>query len=578
MIVSLRIENFAIIDQLLIELRSGFSVFSGETGAGKSILITALNLLLGERAYTDYIRSGEESATVEGVFKVAENSPALRHLKDRGIDLLDDGEIWIKRKIYQAEKSNRCYINHQPCPLSLLAEVGRWLVDIHGQHEHQLILSSERQIDILDAFGNLKELRARFAALYRQYEERGKQLLSLLRTKQLNQQEMELLRFQMQEIDQANLSQKEEERLDLKRRQLQNAERLSQELGLVTQELYEGEGSLHDRLGKVCATLRQLAKIDDFFSTLADSLENISYQVEEISSQCTEYLQGIEFDPHLLDELEAAAAQIQRLKRKYGPTVADILETRARMEEKWQAIQQTEDDLEGIQKEIGLLSGQVLELAEKLSAERQRVACDLEQRIKKELADLALPRARFQVSQQREKTESAEGGSFPDRERLPRFPFRLTAKGADLIEFLFSANQGEELKPLARIASGGEVSRILLALKCCLRGADEVPVLVFDEVDVGIGGDISRIVGRKLKELSASKQVLCITHSPQIASLADHHYVVRKVMTDHRTSTMVEQLRDDGQRIGELARMLGGGVASEITFTHARELIEAREP
>lgn len=574
MIAALRIENFAIIDQLLIELNGGFSVFSGETGAGKSILITALNLLLGERAYTEYIRSGTESATVEGVFKVAESSAALGYLRNKGIDLWDEGEIWIKRKIFQAEKSNRCYINHQPCPLSLLSEIGRWLVDIHGQHEHQLLLSADRHIDVLDAFGNLKELRNGFTALYREYEEKGKQLLSLIKNKQLNQQEIEFLHFQMQEIDQANLSQKEEEMLDLRRRQLQNAERLSQDLTLAAQELYEREGSLHERLSKTCSTLRQLAKIDDFFSPLADSLENACYQMEEVSSRCTDYLQGIEFEPHLLDELEARSAEIQRLKRKYGQTITDILDQRARMEKKWQSVQRTEDEVEGIRQEIGRLAGQVLGLAKHLSAERQKVACGLEQQITKELADLSLPMARFRVSQQRGKAEPAGIDASCGASQLPVFPCRLTAKGIDLIEFLFSANQGEELKSLARIASGGEVSRILLALKACLKSADEVPVLVFDEVDVGIGGDISRIVGRKLKELSASKQVLCITHSPQIASLADHHYVVRKMMTDQRTSTTVEHLQN-GQRIEELARMLGGGVASDITFTHARELIES---
>ncbi|MEW6379818.1 MAG: DNA repair protein RecN [bacterium] len=573
MIVTLRIENFAIIDQLLIELSGGFSVFSGETGAGKSILITALNLLLGERAYTEYIRSGRESATVEGVFRVAESSTALAHLRDKGIDLLDEGEIWIKRKIFQAEKSNRCYINHQPCPLSLLAEIGRWLVDIHGQHEHQFLLSPDRHIDILDAFGNLKELRNRFTGLYREYEEKGRQLLALIKSKQLNQQELEFLHFQMQEIDQANLSREEEETLDLRRRQLQNAGRLSQDLTMVIQEIYEREGSLHERMGKICATLRQLARIDDFFSPLADSLENVCYQMEEVSSRCTDYLQGIEFEPHLLDELETRSAEIQRLKRKYGQTITDILDARAGMEEKWQSVQRTEDEIEGVHQQIERLAGQVLDLAEHLSAERQKVASGLEQRITKELADLSLPKARFQVSQQRGKAEAAGADTLSGARQLPVFPCRLTSKGIDLIEFLFSANQGEELKSLARIASGGEISRILLALKACLKSADEVPVLVFDEVDVGIGGDISRIVGRKLKELSTAKQVLCITHSPQIASLADHHYVVRKVTTDHRTSTTVEHLQN-GQRIEELARMLGGGVASDITFTHARELIE----
>ena len=575
MITSLRIENFAIIDQLTLELSEGFCVFSGETGAGKSVLITAMNLLLGGRAYTEYIRSGEDSATVEGAFRVAENSSVLDCLDQKGIDLFDGGEILIKRKIYRAEKSNRCYINHQPCSLSVLSEIGRWLVDIHGQHEHQLLLSADRHIDVLDSFGNLKEVRDQFAALYGEYEEKSRKLLSLIRNKQLSEKERELLRFQMQEIDQANLSQEEEEKLEKRRRQLQNAEKLFQDLTLVSQKLYEEEGSLHERLGKTAGTLRQLARIDDVFSSLADSLENMGYQMEEVSSRCTDYLQGIEFEPHLLDEVEARAVEIQKLKRKYGGTIGDILQERAKMEEKWLSVHRAEDEMDQMQKEIGQLAAKVLEMAEKLSAHRQKLASGLEEQIKKELADLCLPKARFQVSRERKSTESAEADSAQSSDRLPVFPFKLTAKGMDLGEFLFSANQGESLKPLARIASGGEISRILLALKASLKSADEVSVLVFDEVDTGIGGDISRVVGLKLKELSTSKQVLCITHSPQIASLADHHYLVKKVTGAQRTSTTVEQLGNE-QRIEELARMLGGGVASDITFTHARELVETR--
>ncbi|MEW5802336.1 MAG: DNA repair protein RecN [bacterium] len=577
MITTLRIENFAIIDRLIIELSEGFSVFSGETGAGKSVLITALGLLLGGRAYEEYIRSGEESATVEGVFKVAEHSSIMSYLDQKGIDPADGGEILIKRKIFRAEKSNRCYINHQPCSVSVLAEIGKWLVDIHGQHEHQFLLSPERHIDILDTFGNLKSIKDQFAVLYAEYEQMCRRLLDLVRKEQLSGEERDLLRFQMQEIDQAGLSQEEEQMLEKRRRQLQNAEKLFQELTLISQELYEKEGSLHERLGKLSGSLRQLARIDDCFSSLADSVENMCYQAQEVSSQCTDYLQGIEFEPHLLDEVEARAAEIQKLKRKYGGSIQDILDERAKMEKKWLSVHRVEDEMGEIQKKIENMAVRVLEIAEKLSSQRQKIASDLEQKIKRELTDLCLTKAVFRVSQERKRVEP--GGlehHSPSPYRLPNFPFRLTSKGLDLIEFFFSANQGEELKPLARIASGGEISRILLALKACLKSADEVPVLVFDEVDVGIGGDISRVVGRKLKELSTAKQVLCITHSPQIASLADHHYMVKKVAADHRTTTTVEHL-ENGQRIEELARMLGGGVASDITFTHARELIEARD-
>jgi len=352
MITTLRIENFAIIDQLMIDLRKGFCVFSGETGAGKSVLITAMGLLLGGRAYTEYIRSGEDSTTVEGAFKVEGNPSVLDYLEKRGIDLLDDGEILIKRKIYRAEKSNRCYINHQPCSLSVLSEIGRWLVDIHGQHEHQILLSPERHIDVLDAFGNLKELRDQFAALYEDYEERCKRLLALIRNKQLSEQNLDLLRFQMQEIDQANLSLDEEAGLEKRRRQLQNAEKLFQDLTNVSQELYEQEGSLHERLGKASGALRQLSRIEDAFSSLADSLENMCYQMEEVSSQCTDYLQAIEFDPHVLDEVEARSVEIQKIKRKYGGTVRDILDERAKMEEKWLSIDQAEDEMGEIQKQI----------------------------------------------------------------------------------------------------------------------------------------------------------------------------------------------------------------------------------
>ena len=574
MIKTIHIENFAIIDQLTIDFSPGFLVFSGETGAGKSILITALNLLLGGRAFTEYIQSGKENAKVEGVFKIHKNSSVLNFMEERGFDLLDDQEILIKRKIYRTEKSNRCYINHQPCPLSLLSEMGKWLVDIHGQHEHQFLLIPERHIDLLDAFGNLKELREQFTDLYEKYKKKCDQLHSLFQKKQTDEKERELLQFQMLEIDQANLKPGEEQEIEVRKRQLQNAEKLFQESTIAAQELYETEGAVHEQLSKIAGRLKQLSKIDDFFSPLADSLNNSSYLIEDIASQCRVYSQEIKSDPHLLDECETRSIEIQKLKRKYGDSIEQILEQRTKMEKKWQSMREAKDEIEQLQKKIRHLNEKAIISADKLSLERKKTASSIERQIKKELEDLHMPKAQFKVAQRKKKSEPSESSMAMGHSLLPSFPYKTTAKGIDIIEFLFSANQGEELKALSRIASGGEISRIMLALKTLLRAADEIPALVFDELDIGIGGDISKIVGKKLKALAGKKQILCITHSPQIASMADHHYVVKKVINKNRTNTLVEKLKT-GQRIEELSRMLGGGsLDSTITIKHAQELMK----
>ncbi|MGA1874566.1 MAG: DNA repair protein RecN [bacterium] len=576
MIIRLRIENFAIIDHLVIDLAPGFLVFSGETGAGKSIVITALNLLLGGRAHTDYIRSGQDDATVEGLFRIPEASPVLSLFDEKGIDLLDNREVLIKRKIYRSEKSNRCFVNYQPCSLTLLSELGKWLIDIHGQHEHQFLLVPERHLDVLDAFGNIKDLRDQCTCLYGEYGKKYKKLQSLLAERRTNLKEREFLQFEMQEIDQAHLTPGEEEKLEVKKRQLQNAEILFQDTTAIAQELYEADDALHERLSRLAGRLSQLAKIDSYFSPLADSLENVGYIIEDVACQCRDYSQGIEFDPHLLDELEARALDIQKLKRKYGSTIESILEKRAGLEEVWQSMHQTDEEMELLLKDIRQLAEKLMEISETLSSERQKIAAVIEQQINKELADLHMPKARLVISQQRKSVEASDADLSASPCSLPSFPFRVTAKGIDSIEFLFSANPGEDPKALSLIVSGGELSRIMLALKVCLRAADGIPIMVFDEVDVGIGGDVSRIVAGKLKELSRDKQILCITHSPQIASMADHHYIVMKKVFENRTNAVVEKI-DDEQRIHELARMLGGGIHSVMAMKHARELIEGEE-
>ncbi len=568
MLITLHLKNFAIIDELFLEFEKGFSVFSGETGAGKSILINALTLLLGVRASSEYIQSGKNCAIIEGTFHITNNSPLLPLLEEKGFDF-ENQEIFIKRKIFTNEKSNRCFLNHQACSLSLLSKVGKWLVDIHGQQEHQSLLLSERHIDLLDAFGNLNDLRKKFFSVFKNYKKKEEELTHFLSLKKTNEKEQELLKFEMKEIDQANLIPDEDRILEEQKEKLLNAEKLFHDTNFIYQEVYEKQGALLDNLNEINNRLKSLANIDNFFLPLAGSLENVLYTLEDISSQCRTYSKEIEFNSHLLDEIEDRMIIIQKLKRKFGNSIAEILSLRKKMEEKWQKLQHTEDIIEDLSSQFKKLGKRVSELSDTLSLERQKIAKDIEKEMKKELIDLKMPKARLLIQFRKKETEP----SIDQEQSLSyQFPHRITSKGIDTIEFLFSANQGEELKTLTKVASGGELSRIMLALKTCLRSSDKVPILVFDEVDIGIGGDISRIVGKKLQKLALEKQLLCITHSPQIASLAKHHYMVQKIIDNNRTKTIVKKLNNES-RIQELTRMLGGGDSS-ITIKHAQKLIQ----
>ncbi len=561
MLKELSIKNFAIIDQLRVEFHPGLNVFTGETGAGKSIIVDALTLALGERASGELIRTGSDEAVVEAAFEL--NGAVARAVRailaEQGI-AAEQGEDLIVRRVISSSGKNKVYINGSLANLASLASLGRHLADIHGQHEHQSLLALDRQMEMLDAFGGLQGKRAEVADAYGKLMAVRKQLHELEIGERDRAQREDLLRYQKNEIEAAQLREGEDEELANEQRVLANAEKLSGLARAADEALYAGDGAALSGLKRAASDVREIAAIDGTLAPVLELLESARAQLDEAARGLSSYAERVEFDPGRLEAVGDRIDMIQKLKKKYGNTVAEINAFGERAAADLARMEQSTEEIEKLKSEIQAVKFGLTEKAKELTKGRGTAARDLEKKVESELGQLGMKRSAFKVT-----VEQEAGGDTLDG-------LKLGVRGADRVEFLISPNPGEEPKPLAKIASGGELSRIMLALKTILVEGDPIPTLVFDEVDAGIGGAVAEEVGKKLRRIAGRRQVFCITHLPQIASMATIHYGVAKTVKKDRTNAEVRLLGQQ-DRVDEIARMLGGRTITDATIRHAAEMI-----
>jgi DNA repair protein RecN (Recombination protein N) len=537
-------------------------VFTGETGAGKSIVLDALNLALGERASTDLIRTGSPEAVVEAAFELngSGSSSVASLLSAQGIEL-QQGEDLLVRRVISAAGKNKVYINGSLATLTALADIGALLADIHGQHEHQSLLSLERQMEMLDAFGVLEKERESVAGGYHSYHELRKLLAGLEAGEREKAQREDLLRYQVNEIEAAQLKEGEDEALAAEQKVLANSEKLAGLAKSADEALYSSEGSVLSGLKRAATNIREIAAIDKRLAPVLELLESGRAQIEESAREVSSYAERVEFDPGRLEAIGDRLDLIQKFKKKYGGTLPEIIAFGQKAAEDLRKIERSGEEMERLKKEITALRTSLTKAAQDLTKKRKAAASELEKKVETELGHLGMKKSKFVVKITQEPGDDTTDG------------LKLGPRGVDRVEFLISPNPGEEPKPLAKTASGGELSRIMLALKTILAAGDTIPTLVFDEVDAGIGGAVAEEVGKKLKRVAEKRQVFCITHLPQIASMAASHYGVAKSVKKDRTSTEV-RLLDGQERVDEIARMLGGKTITEATLKHAGEMIE----
>lgn len=569
MLQELRIKNFALINEASLELDPRCNVLTGETGAGKTVIIEAMNLILGGRADSTLIRSGETEAAVEGLFVFTERQRrSLLSVLGEGLDLQD--ELIIGRVISTEEKS-RCYLNGRLVNLSLLAEIGRWLVDVHGQHEHQSLLHASEHLSYLDRYAgqSLLDLKDGYVGLHQKWQELDGTLRSLKQNMEEKGRQAELLKFQIEEIERADLRPDEEGRLLQEREVLRHAEKLFAVADFTHQAIAGSEeGSLGalDRLRAAQAELERASGIDARLDKLIESFKDILFEAEDSAQLFRDYKESVDFNPARLEEVEARLSFIDQMKKKYGQSIEEVLSYCRAAVRQLEALDASPEKIRQLESEKSEIENELAKAALVLSAKRAEVAARFEKEVQDQLAELNMARTRFKVAIDQE--EEAEGLLVGERRVKP------LADGIDRAEFLISPNIGETLRPLSKIASGGEISRIMLALKMIFGEADTIPTMIFDEVDAGIGGKTAAAVGQKLALLADNHQVICITHLPQIASCANRHFSVSKVEQDGRTLTQVEVLDEPG-RIDEIARMISGQEISEASRRHARELIDS---
>jgi len=572
MLSEIDVRNYALIERLSLRFGNGFNVLTGETGAGKSLVIDCVGLVIGGRASSESVRAGCDSAVVEAVFNISDVPDVEALLLEQGIDPEPDGTLIVTREVSRQGRS-RCRLNGRIVTLTALSAIGERLVDIYGQHEYQSLARPSRHIGLLDAFGGarLEQVRDSVRQLYEEWRECEEELAELRQHARERAQRADLLAFQVNEIESANLEPGEDVHLVAEQTVLANAESLYDAVvraySLIYESSYPDIASARDMLGEALEELDNASRIDGTLTSLAESLSALCDHTTEISRALREYRDSIEFDPERLAEVEERLSAISRLKRKYGDSLADVIDHGQLAREELESMTgagRRVDELEG---RSAALSEELGNCASKLSAMRCEIAAELEKEVSRELRDLSMPHAVFKVDvgRKRDGHEIVVDGT----------PVVIGPDGFDDVEFLFSANPGEEPRPLARIASGGEMSRVMLAIKSVLAVADAMPTMVFDEVDAGIGGEAAIAVASKLANIGKVRQVLAVTHLPQIAAVADNHYAVSKLERSGRMEVTVEKL-DIEERVTEVARMLAGEAPSSVTVAHAREMLSRR--
>ncbi len=555
MLVDFKVKNYALIDELEVNFRNGLNVMTGETGAGKSIIIGALEILLGERAFSDLIRKGKEMAYIEAVFEPAEIEKINHYLEEAGIET-DPYSVLLSRELRQNGR-NRNRINGQLATAGMIKDISKFLVDIHGQHEHQLLLDPGSHLQFLDDFVAFEEygLRGKVADLYNQLRDIDKKLEGIKIDEAEKARKMDLLEFQIDEIEKAQLVDNEIEELEREFNVLTNMEDIYATVGNIFNRLNSEEYDTPGVINLLARFMKELETIKDYDQKLENYYKIISdsyYQLEDLTFQFRDYHENLEFDQKRLDKVEKRLGLITSLQRKYGQTIKEILEYQTKIQEELEKLLSHEKFMEQLTIEREKVRSEYYEVARRLSKIRQSKARELETLTAQELEDLAMKKTIFKID-------------FNEKDPGP--------DGIDRVEFLITTNPGEDLKPLSKIASGGEISRIMLALKTIIAHIDQVDTLIFDEVDSGVGGKTAQMMAEKLALISKRRQVICITHLPQIASMADSHFYISKVAEQDHTVTRIDSLDREGQKT-ELARMLGGVELTDTTLKHAKEMLD----
>jgi len=567
MLQELSIKNFAIIDDLRIRFSDGLIVLSGETGSGKSIIINAVNLLLGSRASTQLIRTGAEQAELEALFEIVPKSRAARRMQQQDFD---PAEGLLIRRIISRNDRHRVYINGRLSTMQVLKEMTQNLASISGQHAHQGLLKEDRQLRIIDQFGELLPIRRRVQEYHQQIMPLIEELASLIALKNRQSDHMDLLQFQQKEIQAASITPGEDAKLEQEAQMLKHAETLYECVHDSLEMLYDAPGAVVEKLMAVGKDMDRFASIDVSLKDQADVLKNAAFAIEAVVDDLRSYAQHIQMDEQRLETVQARLDALNKLKRKYGDSLEAVLARGESIQTELQTVENLSEQIAKVEKALSELQEKAGNACEELSARRHTAAEQLCREAEKELASLKMEATTFSV---RFDTVAADNQANPYLVWQNRL---MTESGMDRAAFMIAPNVGEALKPMADIASGGELSRIVLALKVILAGTESVETIVFDEVDAGIGGEVAAVVGTKLNHLSKTHQVICITHLPQIAKFARHHFRIDKKVCAGRTATTIEHLNSES-RIQEIARMLGGEKITAKTLAHAKELVMSDE-
>lgn len=550
MLSILKIRNLALVEDVTWELAAGLVGVTGETGAGKSIIVGALKLILGERADRSLIRTGQDACTVEASFHLKDAKAMDAVLEEAGLEPCQDGELIVKRTI-SVSGANKQFVNCSPVTIQVLKSLGEFLVDLHGPHDHQSLNSRERQLDMLDKFAGIEEPLAKYEAAWKEWRAAVTDLDELENSERAGSQQIDMLKFQANEIASANLKDGEEEQIESKHRIAANGARLAELCGAITSRLSEGEGSVVDGLREISRSIHELEKIDPGTAKMFEGFKSAQIELTELEGSVADYAEELEIDPAELARLEQRIHVIQTLKRKYGRTIGEILEFLAETERKLSRIENRGEEIAKLQKLVKEREVEVLKLGKQISKKRADSAPKLAKEVAAHLSDLGFKQSVF-AAQLTNLSEPAKSG-------------------LEEVDFHFAPNPGEPSKPLRMTASSGEMSRVLLAVKSALAKQDAVPLLVFDEIDANVGGNIAEAVGRKMAALGVTHQVIAITHFPQVASLAKSHFVVTKEIKGGHTKSQIAEVAGD-ERVEELSRMLGGSAAS--AREHAKSLLK----
>lgn len=569
MLLELTIRQFAIIEELKVNFKEGLNIITGETGAGKSIIIDAIQLISGGRGSIEFIRNNAEKAEIEALFDLDLNHEAFSILNSLGIAGAEDGLIILKRELLRNGKSI-CRINGELVTLAVLKELGQFLIQLHSQNQHQNLMNQDKQLLLLDAYGNeyIENIKTVYQQVFSQYQSLNKELKMLRENEKEATQRIDLLKYQIDEIEKAKLRPNEDEELQEARDKIRNSEKITNNLHNAYNLLYSDRG-INEQLFHVVSLLEQISSYDKNIALIHEQIIQAYYQIEDATNQLNSHVNELDFDPNQINIIEERLSLIYHLKRKYGDSVTAIIEYLSMIEAELTSLSNREERLDNLEKELNKATQELLNNALQLSNERKKYALDLSGKIEQELKDLQMVNAKFKV--EIEYIEEKNGIELNGNS------YHISNMGLDKVNFLISPNPGEPLKPLNKIASGGELSRIMLAIQTILANKDDVPTIIFDEIDTGVSGRAAQAIAEKLAYVARDKQIFVVTHLPQVASMADYHYLIQKKIKDQTTYTEIELL-DEEKRIEELARMLGGVEVTDLTKKHAKEMIEKAIP